>query len=116
MGKKIVCRLDTKIFIDIWRYTHNNQKTWEDFVNQLYFNDTIKSNNTDNSSFNHKDHDTRFRYLSDKAYSKCMAIRKKLGNPPLPTGYELRPGLKNKIRKSIDWDKEKVGWKFHNEN
>ena len=110
MAKSNICKLDTKIFIDAWRNIHNNQGTWLEFVNLLHEDTTINSNNTENSQFNHKDKSIRIQYLSDKAYSKCMAIRKKLGNPPLPKGYESRPGLKNKKRKSIDWDEESKGW------
>ena len=115
MAKNDICRLDTKTFIDVWRYCHNNNKSWIEFVNTIYFNETIKSKNTDNAQFNHKDEQTRIRYLSDKAYSKCMAIRKKLGNPPLPKGYESRPGLQNQKRKSINWEEESKGWKDHSE-
>jgi hypothetical protein len=102
--------MDTRTFTSIWK-NHTEKESandWRKFVlaiferfatgNQYKNMDTLTAHD---KNWKKWDDDAKYKYLSEKAYSKCMAIRKSIKNhpdnktgfePALPNGYKQRNG------------------------
>ena len=102
--------MDTRAFTAIWKahIEKESANDWRKFVLACFkrFTEGNQYKNMEclaSSDKNWKkwDDDAQYKYLSEKCYSKCMAIRKSIKNSPanktgyepaLPNGYKTRNG------------------------
>jgi len=130
-------KINTIHFIDLWSDCLNNDHTWAAFVHSIYASKIIQNDNDFKDIFEangfwvkgtdilaHMDpgmiisdksriqYQSIFHFVSEKAYSKCNSLRKKLGEgktengPDLPRGFDERPGTKAG-RMKINWNDQR---------
>jgi hypothetical protein len=111
-------QMDTETFCVIWRnhVAHPQADNWSRFVLALFERFSrdseeinINSLNSNPETKNWKDwnDDQKHVFLSEKAYTKCMNIRKRMredygGEIPMPSGYLDRKGKTGSGRISDD--------------
>ena len=107
-------QMDTATFCHIWNnhVCHPTADGWKNFVCNLFDRFTEASETTNINSLNSNpetegwngwDDEQKYEFLSEKAYTKCMNIRKRVrdeggGEIPMPDGYLLRKGAKKGAR------------------
>ena len=101
-------QMDTEAFCVIWRnhIAHPTADAWDKFVQSLFerFSRNTEEANVNSLNSNPETKDwqgwedsQKHEFLSEKAYTKCMNIRKRMRDDygeeiPMPTGYLDRKG------------------------
>jgi hypothetical protein len=108
MSKKYRFQMDTEVFVNIWHnhIHHPEADDWNSFVISLFErfarpSETVNINslnsNPDTEGWGSWGDEEKYSFLSEKAYTKCMGIRKKVRgitgeDIPMPSGYLDRKG------------------------
>lgn len=115
--------MPTVEFLTIWKSMTGQNNAWKKFV-IICFDTFQESNNGFSAAYKAYDgtekimdiksgskisDDDKYNFLSEKAYAKCMNLRKKMvdANPDAesispPDGYKSRAGKKKSNRVSVD--------------
>jgi hypothetical protein len=118
MSKKYRFQMDTEVFCQIWHnhVAHPESDNWPSFVISLFdrfarASETVNVNslnsNPETEGWSNWSDDEKYEFLSEKAYTKCMGLRKKVRgltgeDIPMPSGYLDRKGKKSGGRISVE--------------
>lgn len=114
--KQIRFRMDTESFISIWvnHCSHPTADDWKRFVINCFDRFTEEQETYNQEQLNGWDANwtdwsdlSKYEFLSERAYAKCMTVRSKLMKekdyePPMPMGYKSRSGSKSPKRITTD--------------